>query len=214
LQTLQQASGDDLPWLSASDVPWLLNNRAIALRRLGRFDEALVDLQRASAIAEDGGANVSQKLNLGLYLAALGRPDEALAALGGLGPASAYGSMVESHVRLRAGQALGDGAMVEQALSLLRAQRSESGISLVRALARAGRDDEAAEVLMELLADPDERADVLSELQDYRIGPALPGFTSWDELRRALLSRPDVAAAVRAVGRVETLPVFGAADMD
>ena len=59
------AAGPDAPPFDdvARYRPWIMNNRAIALSRLGRRDEALVQLEQARTLDEDGGTNVSQSCN-------------------------------------------------------------------------------------------------------------------------------------------------------
>lgn len=214
LRRLDGARGEDLPGLKQADAPWLLNNRAIALRRLGRFDEAYADLDRASRMAERGSKNVSQKLNKAQFLVALGQPRHALAELDDLGNTSVYGRMVGAEVQVRAGLALGDQALVDQGLDFLREHRQERPTSLVETLVRAGEIDEAAAVLVELLGDPVERPSALTLLQEHRTGPALPDHRQWLHNRQALLARRDVKEAVQRVGRIESLPFYGDPTMD
>ncbi|MGD9597744.1 MAG: hypothetical protein AB7G76_06920 [Steroidobacteraceae bacterium] len=99
------AAGPDAPPFDdvAEFRPWIMNNRAIALGRLGRRDEALAQLERARDLDEDGGTNVSQTINLaGEYLAD-GRAREALELVGQLdwsrSGMSPYGKMQMQGVR-------------------------------------------------------------------------------------------------------------------
>lgn len=188
---------------------WVRNNRAIALRRLGRIDEAVAEMERASRIHERGAPNVSQVLNLGVLHCHLERPEAALGAVTRVGSGiSGYGRMVLESIRHCAALQTGNKAMAGEALGYLRAHRSDSHTLLILALLREGRLDEAAAGLIAQLEDEKERATGLEFVQQFRTGPQLPGNRALATVRLALLARADVRAAVERVGRAGVHEVF------
>nr|WP_231118085.1 hypothetical protein [Lysobacter silvisoli] len=198
LAAIAEAPADAPAFADLGDEVWLMNNRAIALRRLGQTDEALLELQRASRYRESGSINVSQALNLGGYYAALGRADEALAAAARAGDdISGYGRMVQAQVQLRGAVLKGDRAGAQRALDYLREHRADAHTLWLEALLQAARVDEAQTALLELLASPTERSDALAWLQRYREAPVLPGDREWLARKAELLSRAGGGGAGR-----------------
>ncbi|GAB3380348.1 hypothetical protein GCM10027432_06620 [Lysobacter fragariae] len=188
---------------------WIMNSRAVALRRLGRFDDAVAELRRAREFTEMGGMNVSQALNLGDLYCKLGRGADALAAVASVGEnMSGYGRMVLASVQHRAALLQHDAAAADKALAYLREHHDDSSSILLTELIYAERWDEAAGVLNQWLASPKERGDALYWLQDFRpSGHPLPA----DRERAGqsvLLARDDVKAALSRVGRVQRYDIF------
>lgn len=215
IASIAEATKDRPAYADLGDEVWVMNSRAIALRRLGRYDEALLELRRASRVNEDGVANVSQALNLGDYYASLGRADEALAAAARAGnDISGYGRMVQTLVQLRAAAQKRDAAAAERALTYLRAHRTDSETLLLSGLIYGERMDEAERLLLELLASTSEREEVLRWLQDFREAEPLPGDRVWRARKAELIARPRVREAVDKVGRIERYAIFGANEMN
>lgn len=194
---------DDLP----QQFPWILYYRARALSALGRYDEAIALMRRASE--ESKQDLVSQPLNLAYALASLNRPQEALAALPPLQGASVYGHLVAALTRVMAASELNDSADLAAALEELRGHVAEYPSMLQQALIVAGKQDEAAARLMSRLSDPELRTDALVELQDYADTPAPPRVVQWREQLKALRDRPDVRHEIAAQGRVRSYPLPG-----
>lgn len=201
LAAIEQSAPDDGAFEDLEHKIWIMNHRAIALRRLGRHDEALATLQRASKLSEEGQANVSQALNLGTFHCDFGRPDEALDAISVLGGMSGYGRMVQARIQQCAALLKGDHPTAEQALAYLRQHRSDSASILMRALLHAGRMDEAAQLLIEELDAPESRGEALLGIQQYQTPVATPGQREIDARRKELLARTDVLASIAKVGR-------------
>ena len=198
------AAGEEAsPFQDLDEQVWLMNNRAIALRRLGRIDEALVQMEHASRLTEQGEPNVSQLLNLGQFYCSLGRPGDALKAIAQVGGMSGYGRMVQASVQHCAARRSGDAAGAAHALAYLRRHRQDSEIHFVEALIEAGRLDEAAAVLVALLESPHDRADALIAVQKFRSTEPLPGDVAYRARGHAVIARAQVQAAVQRVGRVE-----------
>lgn len=196
------------PLSGTQDEIWVLNNRSIALQRLGRHEEALADLDRARGMTEHGQPNISQALNYGVFLVGLGRPEEALAAVASVRGMSGYGQMVQASVRFGAALQLGDEALAAEALAHLRAHRDEGPVLLLSNLLRAGDLDAASDVLLELLDSDKHRVEVLGHVQDYLRAPGLPANAASRTHRDALLARPEVRAAIERVGRIESHPIY------
>lgn len=214
LSTLDSATAGQAPYEDASEYwPWILNNRAIALRRSDRVDEALQLLVRASAMDELGENNVSQVLNLGTFYCSLGRPEQARAAIAPVGSMSGYGRMVQAAIEHCAAWQAGDRAAAGKALAYLREHRQDAQTIWLDALLREGRLDEAARVLLGQLESVDERAEVLSALQEYRETEPLAGARETHAHWKALKARTDVRQAVERVGRMQQYGIYESSGM-
>jgi hypothetical protein len=208
LQGKQAATPESAPYEDLQqEFPWVLEARAIALTALGRYDEAVVVVRLACQQSKDD--LVSHSLDLASLLAALNRPQEALAAIPPLERASVYGRAVAAKVQVMIASELGDAAGLAAALADLRAHAQDYPLIREAALIIAGKEDEAVATLLARLADPALRADALVELQDYAERPA-PAITSaWRERQKALRDRPEVRQAVAAYGRIRSYELPG-----
>lgn len=207
--TMTQAALERRPdsWDDATNRPWTLDIQARALRDLGRFDDALVAWRMATRPEIGGG--VSQELNLADALLELDRPAEVLTIVGGVKPdkVSAFGRMVAANLSACANAQLGDRAGVERAFAALAADRDAIPFLEMSGHLCAGDQDGAATVLIALLKDPETRLEALADAQDYPEEAVTAPFRRAQlARRRALYARPDVRAAVAAVGRVERQP--------
>lgn len=209
LASIATADADAPPFDDMDLEIWVINSRATALRRLGRTDETVAAITKASTMSEGGSSNVSQVLNLGGLYCALARPRDALATVAKVGDnLSGFGRMVLAAVQQCAALQTGDHAGAEKALAYLREHRKDSQIMLVDALVDAGLEDEAARTLIGLLASEGDRPDALEWAQGYRRPPALAGEASGRINRDAVLARKDVREAVAKVGRIEQFGIF------
>lgn len=203
------AAPDPTAFESIEERAWVMNNRAIALRRLGRIDEAVAEIERASRIDESSGGNVSQVLNLAALHCHLGRPAQAQQAVQRLGrDTSGYGRMVLAGVQHCAALQRGDPAGARRAMDYLLSHRRDGDAVLLEATLRAGRLDDAARILIDQLEQPHDRADALEFVQAFRRGPELAGNRGLRAAHQALLARDDVRAALDRVGRVGVHDVF------
>lgn len=191
-------------------MEWLLNNRAMARFRLGQTDQAIADMRRASAQGAGDAVNVGTGLNLGALYCALGRADDARAAVATVPEAdmSDFGRAVRAVQQVCAAVITGDAAQQAQAMAFLRAHRRDIPESYFDALLLLGRLDEAAAQLIAELDDPDRRGDRLAQAQDTLQAPEYDGNRRWRASYRALLARPDVHAAIERVGRIERDDVY------
>lgn len=208
LAAIEQSSPDGEAFEDLEQKIWILNNRSIALRMLGRNNDAIAALERASKLSEDGQTNVSQALNLGTLYCELNRPDEALAAIGLLGEMSGYGRMVQARIQQCAALLTGDRATADRALTYLREHKADSASILLKALLHQGRMDEAAGLLIDQLTSRKSRGEMLLSIQQFEETPPLPGRVELDARRQELLARPDVRASIAKVGRVGRFELY------
>jgi tetratricopeptide (TPR) repeat protein len=208
------AAEDPSSFEKLDEKVWIMNNRAIALRRLGRQDEAAAQFERASHVDELGSPNVSQVLNLAAYYCDLGRPKEALRTIERVGNASGYGRMVQSGIQHCAALQTGNRQAAREAMNYMTAHRSDSSTMIIEALLREGRIDEAAATLIGQLEDPKGRDEALNFLQDFRKGPELVGTRTLNANRRALLTRADIKAAAERVGHLGVHDIFASTGID
>lgn len=187
---------------------WFLGIRATALKRVGRWDEAVAQLSAASRLNEKYTGNVDEVINLGALYCELERPREALVAVGDLvARTSPFGAMQLELVRLEAAEQLGDTGQVARSLDYMRVHRVEAMSTYVESLLVVNQLDRAARVLIAQLLDADQRPAALLSVQNFAPSPG----TRWDMMlegrSRTLIARPDVQAAIKEVGRVESYRV-------
>ena len=187
---------------------WLHNARAYALYALGRNEEGRSAMRAAIDTGEQEDPNVSQVINLSSLLVDEGRPEEALATLKTVGRPSDYGNMFVEMVRACAAAQTDDAVMLDETLAYLREHEDDNVRALQRGLICANELDEAAALYLKRLADTDQRADLLVRLQNWQEDPLLdlPFLTELRRRRVVIRARPDVQAAIAAVGRVQDLP--------
>mgnify|MGYP001178244439 CR=1 FL=1 len=209
LSKMAQMAEEDALFTDMDAKAWTMNNRAVALRRLGRPEEAIQQLETASRLDEGGGANVSQILNLAQLYSSMGRPQQARATMLRLGEAlSPYGKMVKASTEHRIAVQTGDDAAAREAMQYLRKHRSTSHSLYLWALLETGQLDQAAELLKVLLASPDDRSEALGWAQhSIEIAPQAADVVPEANFK-AVLARPDVVAAIDKVGHVERYPIF------
>jgi tetratricopeptide (TPR) repeat protein len=188
-------------------TPWFLHMRAIALERLGRWDEALAQLSTASLMPGKQYSNVDQLLALAGDYCGLERPNDALAAIHKI-PAgiNAAGQMRLEAEQLDAAIQLGDSKGASQSLEYLKSHRADRPGDYLLALIDMNQLDRAAQELIRQLGDESQRRQALLGAQDFPPNPMAPRDLRLEAKRRALISRPDVRRAIDKVGRIESYP--------
>lgn len=185
-------------------LPWIMDNRAQALVRLGRPDDAINQFTEAARMNEHGEKNVSQAINLAELLMALNRADEALAAISKVGDASPFGQMQLQYVKFVTAYQKKDTKSADAAMSYLQGHQKDAVSAYSDALLIADRLDEAAQLLIKRLEDEDTRPLTLLNLQEF----ALHTYeTPLEKLLRerfeTIKSRPDVQEALGKIGRIK-----------
>lgn len=201
---------------AAENRAWLLNNRAVALYRLGRTQDALADMERARRVSDGPGPNISQTLNLGEFHCMQGNAVDARRMADAVedGQISDYGRMIQARLRLCAAWLSQDAGGMKRALSTIRKGRANGEWIHLDALVMLGRYDEAAQALIQMLGSPRERSDTLYSLQTYREVPPTPTLSRLRGQHEALLARDDVKAMIERVGRRETHDLYYNATFD
>jgi len=184
---------------------WIINDRARALERLGRREDAVADLEYASRMAEHEHGNVSQTINLALLYVRLDRPSDALATIARvpLKNANAYGRFLVEGVRHACAIAQGNAKEAGATFTYLRDHRDDAPEAYQDALLDEGLDDESAATLVFLLRDPQRRNGALMSVQQFARGAEAPRRTRLRERWRAIVERHEVQAAIAEVGRAE-----------
>jgi len=201
----EKSAFDDL-----DELNWTLDYRSQALQALGREDEAVEALKRGARRPEHGDLNVSQAINLGQYLSSIGRPKDAIYAVADItrGNVSGYGWLSLQLARVCAFAQLGDQAATKSALDDITAHQDDGMVVAELALLCAGDEAGAAALYVKRLQDPAERPSALQELQIYDVRRAMGSQgEQLDKRLAAVRGRPEVKAAIAAVGRVEHQPL-------
>ena len=181
---------------------WILSDRAAALERVARWDEAVEVSITASHLI---GADASQPLDLGALYCDLGRPNDAISALRLIvDEPNAYGAMQIELVRLDAAMQLKDSNQVARSLQFIVAHRTDSLSAYESALVLVNQPDKAAALLVTRLLDPADRLDALESIQTYVDPPAMPHRGELNARWRAVIDRRDVRLAANKVGRIES----------
>jgi tetratricopeptide (TPR) repeat protein len=186
---------------------WILDTRSRALFMLGRWDDAVTQMQAASRLKENGSPNTSQVINLGELYNRLQRPGDARAELKEVGAMSPYGEMERADAELSAALQLEDSAESTRLLDYMREHQDDAIGSYEDALIMANRLDDAAKLLISRLEDPEKRIQALMAVQHYdQSGPPASLPRAQELMRRwtELTSRADVRAAVAKVGSIGT----------
>lgn len=209
LELAPPGAPSDLP--EADQVNWTLDTRGRVLWAQGRHEEALAVQRQAAALSEDGGANVSQVINLGWLLYLAGEPAEALAALEPLAPEglSPFGMMQADQVRACAAHALGEAERAGEVLADMAERRRDAPDAYFETLGCVGGLDAAEAFLLERLEDPEMRGQALAGFHSYvpRPGPT-PVEQSLAEALAEVRARPQAAAAAARHGRAFQVPTY------
>lgn len=184
-----------------------INLRVEVLQKMGRHDEAMEDLAAAARLPENGKPNVNQTVNLAGEQMNSGAFKSALATVATIRQdnTSAFGRAVILRIVGCSKAQLGDLAASNDALDQLRAMKADGADQLGFALLCSGDLDGVAALVIARLADPAQRNVALLRLQ---VTPSRDQLSTLEMLirdrRQALNARPDIQAAVSAVGRIET----------
>lgn len=189
------------------NIGWLKDQRADALFAAGNDGDAIATMEAGVAFKEHGGVNVSQAINLAEVYTLYDRPKDALAAVAGLqfSNASEYGRLALEDARACAYFQLGDGASLAPIVEYMKAHARDGAQPFLNTMLCTGDLDGAAAEVVAQLNDPVRRMWILYYLQDYAPDPHANArqaaiHAAWMAVR----NRPDVAAAIARVGRIES----------
>lgn len=209
---LHPGDGQASPYSDLDDqINWIGDRRSAALMNLHRVDEAVAEMVRSAGEHEQGGVNVSQAINLGEMYNNLARPADAIAELASFDPAHAspFGDMQYYAVEACAYAQLHDTAHYGEAATYLHAHKSDAPDALLTGLLCANDLDGAAQVLIEMVRDPETRSETLLAAQNFAEQAFVAPFElEMHQRRQALIARPDVRRAIDAVGRVRSYPRY------
>lgn len=187
---------------------WLRDKYAGLLEETDRDEEAFAQMRRAVAVGEHGGTSVSQTLNLASKLCSNQRATEAVETLQLVPEAmSGYGKTVKAGVEVCAYAQLEDQERLSASLQYLEENSRDGWQNLFSAYVWANQFDKAAELFKTALADEEDRLDALQYVQRMagEDGVYEEQFDDVaDERKAQIFSRPDIEAAIDAVGYRKT----------
>lgn len=206
--------------LTAADAPrsfpggayaaWVLLHRAVAQHRLGQDAQAEATLVLASTLTNTGETiNPLHRLYLASWYLGHRKPTQALQTLDGLDEEPMFGEYLRQWIRFSAYRSLGDTVRAAQARRWLQANEDQGRAVYVDVLLTEQRTDEAARWVIAELQSPRRRQEMLQLMQNFRMLPPLPADADNDARWQQVMQRPDVVAALAAVGRRETLSIHG-----
>jgi len=185
----------------------VLELRAMALRGLGRLDEAAQAWRETTIGLDDDFMRTNAAAELARHLIDLDQPREALAILDTVDIAQPSMAERVEATRVCAHAQLGETAAMEAALARLEAAEPEATAFYQLALTCAGDLDTLADILIRRLRDPESRIYALADVQDHPRALHQSAYQRTADARRAaLLARPDVRAAIARVGKVQMQP--------
>lgn len=190
---------------------WAVNEQMYALAESGRLDDA--DKLMATLLKLDIQEHadlVSMAINRGEVLLMFNRPEAALQAAAWVeknsqGAISEYGRMWILSNKSCALQALGKRDEAEAMLKTMAAHKSDNPSAYLLTLLYHDRLDEAEKVVLESLADEDERITMLTTLQDFAGDANDTRFGPFISRLKSLRQRTAVRQAIDTAGRILTV---------
>jgi hypothetical protein len=183
-------------------LAWVSDARARAFWRLGQWDAAIAEMRRGAEFPGYATRNVSQALNLTYFLCQLGRTAELRSAMAKVGTTAPYGALQYNHRRFCLAQLQGDEGGVRRAIAYLQSHQEDGLDVYADALIQSGDLDGAAALFIRRLKDEQLRQQALWELTRFHVGTETEREALARARARALIERPDVRAAIDAVGHV------------
>ena len=189
---------------------WWWDSLAETYLLLGDYPHMVENYRAAIALGENGGANISQLLNLAVEQIRFGHYQEALDTLANAksGPdsISPYGEMVLHYAHGCAATLAGGLNDAAADLDYVAAHEKDGSLSAAGLFLCAGDIDRGAAILVHALNDADHRAGALEMLATYR--PDATNVPPDPAAKRIpeLLARPDIRAAVAKAGGVPNFP--------
>jgi tetratricopeptide (TPR) repeat protein len=211
LQKIDQSKEDEDPAFTDLNKQhrWLLNQMALIAERQREAEQAISYYRQAGQIGEDGKKNVSQRINLGIYLMILGRSEQALQETADINPedTSNFGRAFIHYVRACSYAQIGNDIQMDFEISKLYSLKDDNPNTLSMSLVCADRTDEAAASYINRLSDPEHSDQTLQAFFRYKpsINPSEWQLTLQARLAK-LAKRSDVQIAIAKVGRIIDVP--------
>lgn len=199
----QRPAGQEATWLA-----WLLDYRMLALRRLGRVDDAVAAARLADAVGAIGPDSAEHRMNLAFMLSVTGHERESDTLLAGMDGLSPFGLAARAYLTFVHARENGDPAAAAAARAEIVAHHGDAPQLYLELLIEEGDMDAAAAALISQLQSAEDRTDALLSVQEMRVYPSLPAERVTDQRWRELKQRADVRAAINRVGRVERYPLY------
>jgi tetratricopeptide (TPR) repeat protein len=194
----------------AEHVNWTHNARANVQSAMNDPEDALESLRQAAETPEQGGDNVSQRLNLASLLVGSGRGAEALVEIDSVdvSNASAYGRTVIHGLAACASYQTNDLNRARSEFEYLQ-QHAEDSLANLEFAALCIQDaNAAAEAFIAQLESPGARRHALLGVQTFiDDNHDLPFHHEIRMRSAAVLARPDVQAALARIGRIQSFPI-------
>lgn len=187
---------------------WMLLAKADLLYDLGRNADARTLYSEAMAASGAGSGNIT--MMFAGMLNAEGRGADALEVLRVLPPVNVYAEVWRQSERACAAELVGDRTVRDEALALVRRDGEHNMASAMHALLCVNDIDGAAALMIRRLNDPREMEGALVALQPFQRLASRNMPMEVIELERVaeVRDRPDVRAAIEAVGRIEPTPLY------
>ncbi len=197
--------------IAPRDYMWAINDLAWAFMQKGQIDEAdqqYADLFKLDIVKVPDLINIV--INRAMLLLQADQPERALQAIeesrrGREGVANATGAVFIAEVRVCALHALGRDAETAKPLETLIAGRDDNWDAYTQTMLCLDRLDDAEAAVLARLADPRQRAGMLTELQPVRHETPLKQEARQRARIARIAMRPGVAASLTRFGRI--LPV-------
>ena len=147
--------------------------------------------------------NANQIIDLALLYARLDRTENALATIRRVpvGKLTSFGRFLVESVLYRCALAQGNATEAATRFAYLSDHRDDAPTVYDLVLLEAGREDEAASLLISRLDNPWRRSGALMSVQQFRPGAETPHDARLRQRWRSIVTRSDVQGAIAQVGR-------------
>lgn len=210
LKAAKQRPGGTAGYKNArAGLPWWWDALGWTYRDLGDYSQMVDAFHRGALLAENGGVNVSQVINLAQGQIDFGKPQDALATIAEFKlptrSMSPYGAMEMRYARGCASALAGQTRQAKADLDYMTAHEKDGPYPLANLLLCMKEMDRAAELFIRMLGDPQKSAETLLKLGDYDPPSAAQPISTTLASLAVLRERPDVRAAIERAGGIQRI---------